>query len=510
MQYRHCFYLSIILLCSLRSKSQDVFTGYYSNYITIGASAVSIDSVNARVVHLRYPVYDVCADSIYNQLIISCRQPGDASTTYLNKGGFAAIEYATDTFHWKNETNMYDLQLAGEHLLVSAERKTIDFHRNLGYDRYHFSRKLVYATPDGNFGLIYDDDNSEVLSVYDITKGVVVYTVTIPRQENWADVTNLNDSTIVIAAAGLHGLNVHSGLIWTYDMKTAVPANGAMVFSPALPSNLKKTGNGKLTATNDAFITQVSSNILVKNNHIYFANGQKALCLNLDGSIVWECDLRDYDPAKMVLNYTEQGIVLVNFGLGVHSGNFVILNSPFVLMLNHQTGEIIDQYGLSELGNLIDFMYSSRGWSFGGKNTIIEIRSNEGLYKSVIPVDEHRYGLFKAFINGDTYHTFKEGYHVPLNFIDDQLVYFIADNDKIYGISGDRLVYEYHFNELHRLVMKYNGKNILEGTEQTIITSNNFELLAVIFSADKKIRLRDKLYFFDREQIKIVDLGFLK
>lgn len=505
------FLLSFFIVgCFTQVSAQDVFSGIYTRYETLGASAISIDSISARVTHFRYPIYDACVDTTYNQLLISCRQPGDASTKYLNKGGFASISYAADTFLWKNETNMYDLQIAGDHLLVSSEKKTIDFHRRLGYDRQHFNRPMVHASADGNYALVYANNVDDVLSVFDVHTGSTVYTVTIPRQENWADAVNLNDSIVVIAAGGLHCLNVKRGLLWSYAMKTAVPALGTMVYSPALAASLKKTGNGKITATGDAFITQVSSNILVKNNRIYFANSQKAICVELDGKIVWQCDLSDYEPAKMVLNYTEQGIVLVNFGLGVHSGNFVILNSPFVLQLSNETGEIIDQYGLAELGNLIDFMQGGRGWSFAGRNTIIEIRNRDGLYKSVIPIDQYRYGEFKAFVDGDLYHTLKEGYHVPLNFIDDQLVYFVADNNKVYGISGDRLVYEYHFTELHKLVMKFGNKNILEGLTETLITNHNFEMLAIIYSGDKILQLRDKLYFIDDERLQTVDLSFLK
>lgn len=503
------FSLVFLIFCS-NICAQEVFSGFYSKYSTFGASAISIDSLNARITHFRYPIYDVCADTTYNQVIFSCRQPGDGSTTYLNKGGFAALSYEADTLMWKNETNLYDLQLAGDHLLVSAEKKTVDFHRKLGYDKQHFNKRMVYATPNGNYGLLYENDTDETVSVVDINAGTVVYTVTIPRQENWADVTALSDSTILVAAGGLHCLHVRAGVLWSYALKTAVPAGGAMIYSPAIPSSLRKTGDGKITATGDAFITQLSSNILIRNKKIYFANRQKAICVSEEGKLLWETDLSDYDPAKMVLNFTDKGIVVVNFGLGVHSGNFVILNSPFVLLLTAESGEIVDQYGLSELGNLIDFMQGSRGWSFAGRNTIIEIRNNDGLYKSVIAVDPNRYGEFRSFIDGDLYHTLREGYHVPLNFIDDQLVYFVTDNNKIYGISGDRLMYEYHLTEVHKMVMKYGTKNILEGLSETIITNNNFELLCILFSGDKKLLLRDKLYFIDREQIKIVDLKFLK
>lgn len=485
--------------------SQEVFSQFKVRTFPAGASAISADSLTAKTISLRFPVYDVVADTENQQLIFSCRQPGDGSQSYFNKAGFAALDYKSDTLLWKNETALYDLHLAGKHLIASNEKRAVDFHLQLGYDRQRFEKPLVYITSDGQYGLMYADD-SDALSLVNIATGKTSFTATIPRQENWSDVICPNDSTLLIAAAGLHCLHLKKGLSWSYSFNTAKSLSGPLVYSPANATSLSKTGSPRFTASAETQVTQLSSNILVQNDRIYFANSSRAVCVDFSGKLIWECDLADYDPAKMVLTQTEKGIVLVNFGLGLHSRNYVILNEPFVLMLDQNSGEIIDQYGLAEIGNLIDFTQSSRGLGFAGKNKIVEIRERQGLYKSVIPVDKQRYGDFKQFIDGETFHTFKEGYYVPLNFIDDQLVYFVADNNKVYGISADRLVYEYHFTELHRLVMRHHDHNILEGLDQTLLTSKNFELLGTIFLSDRKILLKDKLYFFEGNRIHVIDL----
>jgi outer membrane protein assembly factor BamB len=500
-----------LLLCGGNLLAQEVFSGYYSKTFTAGASATSIDSLIGTSISFRYPIYDITTDSLNAQVVFSCRQTGEGNQTYLNKGGFASISASADTILWKNETALYDLQVAGKHLLASNEKRSVEFNLTLGYDRQHFDRRISYMTPTGDHALVYLNDKDETLSLVDLNTGLTVYTLTVPRQENWSDVKNLNDSVIIVAAAGLHALDIRHGLLWSIPLRTAVLATGPMIYSPANAQSLSKTGAGKYTATNEAFVTQLSSNILIRDNRIYFANPEKAICVEANGNIKWESDLRDYDPAKMVLEASSKGIMLVNFGLGVHSQNFVILNSPFVLMLDHSNGDVIDQFGLSEIGNLIDFMNSARGFSFGGKTTLVEIRDNgSALYKSVITIDSQRYGQFRRFIDGDQYHTLKEGYHVPLNFIDDQLVYFLADNNKIYGISGERLVYEYHFTELHRLYLKIGDRNILEGLEETIITNRNFELLATINLSDRKFYFQNKLYFIEAEKIHIVDLKQLR
>lgn len=509
---------AILYLCCLLGfasfsvNAQEVFSNFSTSSFTIGASAISIDSITAKTLQVRLPIYDAVSDTNYNQIIFSCRQPGDGSQTYLNKAGFASLSYNGDTLNWKNETGLFDLEIAGQHLMASADRRSLDFDLHFGFDRERFDKRITYLSQDGNYALVYLNDRDETLSVMDVNVGTVIYTVTIPRQENWSDVKAINDSLIVIAASGIHCLHLRNGLQWSYVLKTGLVASGPMVYSPAIPSSLHKTGSARFTATSDELVTQLSSNILIDGEKIYFANSQKMMCINANGKLEWQTDLSDYEPAKMVLEKSEKGIVLVNFGLGVHIQNFVILNDPFVLLIKEKDGEIIDQYGLSEVGSLVDFMQTNRGFSFGGKSSIVEIQKegSEGLYKKIVPIDNQRYGVFLSFIDGDLYHTFREGYHVPLNFIDDQLVYFRADNNKIYGISGDRLMYEYHFTELHRQILRFGDKNLLEGLHETIITSRNFELLATIYLADRKILLRDKLYFFDDDKIHVIDLNFLK
>lgn len=508
MNIKTLLYLSALILQN-SVWAQDVFSRFSISKHIIGSSAISTDSLPAKTINLRFPVYDVVPDPVNKQLIFSCRQPGEGTQAYLNKAGFAALGYDSDTLEWRNETALYDLFIAGSHVIASSEKRSVDFHLKLGYDRQRFEKPLSYITQDGNNGLLYADA-SDVLSLVNIGTAATVFTMNIPRQENWSDVRQLNDSIILIAASGLHCVNIKQGLLWSFSMKTASPVTGPLAYSPANPRSLSKTGSARFTATSEALITQMSSNILIYGDKIYFANAKKALCLDLAGTIFWECDLSDYDPAKMILTPNEKGIVLVNFGLGLHSQNFVIMNEPFVLMLDQTNGEIVDQYGLSEIGNLIDFAQNARGLGFGGRNKIVEIRDRNVLFKSVIDVDKQRYGDFKTFIDGDLYHTFKEGYHVPLNFIDDQLVYFVADNNKVYGISGDRLVYEYHFTELHKLALKYENKNILEGLGETIVTSKNFELLGTIFLSERKLLFLDKLYFFEGNRIHMVDLRMIR
>jgi hypothetical protein len=237
---------------------------------------------------------------------------------------------------------------------------------------------------------------------------------------------------------------------------------------------------------------------------------QQAICVDLRGKTIWNIDLSDYSPAKTLLTVAPEGLYLVNFGLAVHSGNYVVINTPYLLTIDTARGELVDQYDLKDIDNLADFMQSSRGLSFGGKEKILEMTRSSGFSKVTIPLSKIRYGAFSEFIDGYEYYCLLEGHYVPLNLNNDQIVYFLADNNKIYGLEGGNLLYEYHFTELFRLIYKYGDKRILSGLTSTVITDRNFELLGSLRISEKNLLLKDKLYFFEDEKIHIVDLRTIR
>src|SRR5690606_30323009 len=122
---------------------------------------------------------------------------------------------------------------------------------------------------------------------------------------------------------------------------------------------------------------------------------------------------------------------------------------------------------------------TSRSLIFAGKDGILEVIPGKPQLKTVMSLG-NKYGEFVEFINGDEYYVLKEGYFVPLNFINDNPIYFRADNNKIYGLMGEELTYEYHFTELYKLDRKYRNKTILTNPQKTLITNGIFELLYTI------------------------------
>ncbi|MDI1355887.1 MAG: hypothetical protein PSX36_13275 [bacterium] len=502
--------ITFLFIC--RVSAQLNINGVYSTTGTVGWSAISVDSLRAKTFHFIYPVFDCAPDTLYKQVIFSTRQKGENNEeVYFNKGGFLSIADSGDSLKWKNESALFDLALPGSNLLVSSESRTIKFNRDFGYDETRFNSKIIYTVPSGNLGFTYAKPGTSTLSCVDLMNGNTRWTANVPSREDWVDVTPLNDSVIIIAANGLHAVNINSGLLWSVPFQTAHTNTGTLVYSAAKHKSIQQLSTHIATSVDDNLITQLASNILIANQRIYIASKDGIMAFSFGGELKWKTDLSDYSPSKTFLIISDSTLLLVNFGIAKHGTNFVTHGLPFVLDITCARGEIVDQHNLGDIRNLADFMISKRGLSFGGKQTILEI-SGMGAedVQTKIPLNITAYGQFVEFVDGDSYYVLKEGYFVPLNFIDDQLIYLKADNNKIYGVQSNKLVYEYHFSDLYRFDKRIGDRTILVGLTETIVTNKNFELLGTLKLASRNVALGNKLYFIDNEKVHIVNLNDIR
>ncbi len=506
----------VIMLCVCAAFSMKVFSQMQASSIKItttqvGVSAISINSIVAKTFNLTYPFYDYVADTLSNQLFFSARQQGESSSSsFLSRGIFAALSATKDSIRWLNESSLYDVNVSGNNLLLSNEVKTVRYNKTHGYDELKYDSKVIYTVPKYNRGFMYDRNVDNVLHCVNLSMGSTSWTCNIPKSEDWVDTQFLNDSVLLIAAGGLHAVSVKSGLQWSFPLQTAIKTNRSFIYSNAKYLTIQKISTLTKTSKEDNQVSQIASNILKDDNLIYFAAKDKLIAVTHTGKQVWEVDLRNYPTSKMYISKTDSALILVNFGLATHSNNFVTWGKPFIITVEPFSGKIMTQFDLSNIENLADFVKTDKALIFASKDGIQEARPGNTDLKTVIELSTHKYGQFVEFINGNEYYVLKEGYFVPLNFINDNLIYFRADNNKIYGLEGEDLKYEYHYTELFKLDKKFNGKTILTNSEKTLITNGVFELLFTINLADKNIILNNRMYFLGNHKIHVIHMEDMK
>ncbi len=498
-----------VLICKFLTAQQPV-KRITTGTASIGLSAISVNTIVAKTYNFAYPLYNYGADSLSGRFFFSTRQKTDAGTQYTSKGFIGAFDMAADSADWLFESNYYELNQWGGALYFSNDVRTTRYNKLHGFEELKQPR-LLYAMPQLNKGFLYNDAESETVNCVSLSDGAVHWSANIPRNENWVDVKPWQDSLLLVAAGGLYAIEPCSGLRWHYPLITSVKVTQPLTHSLANNNPaIRKVSKSIKTSAGENSVTELSSNILAGNGTVYFASKEKIIAVAADGRLLWETALDSFPVSKMYLDKRGDALVLINFGLARYADSYVIYGKPFVLNIDAQSGKIKSQCDLSPIENLVDFTIRREALIFAGKNAVLRVQEGKDKVDTLMMLDVPKYGSFGEFIDGSRYYLEKEGFYVALNFINDNLIYFKADNNKIYGMDKNTLTYECHFNEIYRLEKKTADKLILASENKSLIVSSNFDLLFVFNLADKPVVMGNRIYFVGDQQIQSVNMKELK
>jgi outer membrane protein assembly factor BamB len=478
--------------------------------VTIGNSAISINTIQAHRMDFEFPIREYAYDSVTKLFFVSGSQKNEQYSQSMQRNFFAAVDDKTEKIKWFNESSLSRLDLVSSQLILSNENRSVRFNKSAGYDEIHYPAKMHFFIPGTNLGLAYSKGSLDTVLCVEMKSGEILWKAPLSGNEDWVDYCMLDSSTLLIAAAGIHAFNIQKGLLWFQPLETSKLTNKSLVYSLMKSKTLESVSKVVHTSTDENIVSQLASNIFVNNNKVFIAAHNKCLALDKNGNEIWSQDLRNYPASKMLLAANDSELVLVNFGLALHSNRFINWGKPFMITLDPDNGNIIHQYDLSKIENLADYIKIGNDLVFAGKDEIVKASPGEDELRSVLNLSESKYGKFTEFINGNEFYAFKEGYYVPLNFINDNLIYFKTDNNKIYGIDGDIIQYEYHFTDLYQLKAKHQGKTILSNGKSMLITSVNFELLFELNISDPLVFSDDKIYFIGENSLTILNMADLK
>jgi hypothetical protein len=503
-----------ILLClvSLQLFQQSA-VNYYKTYNTpIGTSAISINTLSAKTFSFSHPVYKMAADSSTGNLIVSTRQKDASGKSYTNKGFHLTIKQNDSACCLLEDTKL-DIQLSGEHLILSNDKRSSRFNKTLGYEQVEFPSKIIYTIEKNNSGLTYNpaikSGTETALSCIQLGDGAVIWSAPVTGASDWNDVAHLNDSTILIAAGGLHAVNIHKGLVWSYPLTTFVKTDKPLTYSAFNKNTYDKNHEGIITSKEENKITQISSSILIGSNAIYFAAKDRIIALDKTGKLLWQSELSKYPVSRCILQEIKDNIVLVNLGVAQYNDNTVLCGKPFVMAFNKHSGSVTLNMNDEFSGSLTDVTVFKNTILIGDKSLVMEV-NEEARVNPILNLYEPKFGRLLEFINGNDYYVEKEGYYVSLNFINDNVVYFKTDHGKVFGMDKGGIEYEYHFTELYKINKTMGGKKLLSQKNKTILVSENFELLHTFTTGEPAVVLKDRIYFADGKQLFVIDVNNLK
>lgn len=511
MKNKKQYLIAFTLLLQFSITNSIAQESYYpKSYINnIGTSAISINTLTAKTYSFSHLIYDIKLDSLSKQVYVTTRKKDPSGKLYTNVGMFVGINTINDSLKWFKNITQFEIDVDGEFLFASDTKKTSRYNKTFGYEQFQFPSKIIYTIQKNNFGLMYNPSSKDELTCVKLQDGALKWKAIIPSQQNWNDVNYLNDSTLIIAANGLHAVNINTGLLWSYSFNTVQKNNKPLVFSYINDDKVKKEFHSVKTSNIEGQISGISSNILINDTLIYFASKDKFICISQSGKLQWEKALDESISSQMLLSKINSDIILLNTGIAQYNDFSVMYGKAYAMSVNANSGSQ-NYKNNSSIDNLADYCNFKSDLIFANKTNIAQTNIANTSMESIIEITERQFGKFLEFIDGNKYFVEKEGFFVPLNFINDNVIYFRTDNDKVYGVAKNNVEYEYHYTELYKLNNSIEDKKIITQRNKSIVISKNFELL-FNFNIDVPCYVLDnKIYFVKDQYLHIINYSDLK
>ena len=500
--------LVIFILAFSILRSQDL-SGSYKVLSTDLGQLYDGSQITVKTYSFNYSIYDKQIDTVRKSVYFTVREKDASGKFYRNNGYQFSFDIKKDTINWVNDVRKFDIaQNMHEDLIISSEVATSKFNKNTGLEQFQHSTRLVYTDEKHKVGLTYSiptkPTDKKVLRGVNIDSGTQLYSVDIPNDFDWVEALKANDSILLISSSGLYGLNIRTGIVWSVSDVTGEKNKQKLIQSIMNPNAFRVRQNSFLPCSSDDVVTQICSNILIEGETVYFAGRNTLFSIALNtGKVNWQLDISKFTVSKSALFIQNGKLYMLNLGVASFKENQIVYGAPFFLQADINTGAINFNNPLPMFAYPVDFQIGN-DLALAGKNNLYFINMNDGKFFNEIDVNELRYGNFSEFVSGNDYYVEKEGYFVPLNFINDNVVYFHSSHGKVYGVEGGRIQYEYHESELYKYDTKFNGFKLIEQKFKTYVLNQNFELVAVLDMEDPATITKDKLYFFSGRKLHIL------
>lgn len=117
-----------------------------------------------------------------------------------------------------------NLKLFSKTMIFTVSNKSYCLDINTGNELWEVKNNIYLVSPIDNIGFGYNlkglKVNSNEFEGIDLNNGQVLWKRELNGEYGWNDVFYTNDSTLVVAAAGLHSLDTKTGKGWDYNTIT--------------------------------------------------------------------------------------------------------------------------------------------------------------------------------------------------------------------------------------------------------------------------------------------------
>lgn len=288
----------------------------------IGENYITGDSIMVREYIFPGHIYDYRVDTACRRLFASLRERNRKGNRWTTAGTLVAYDLAGHKVNWtKNITySEQGLMHAGELVTVSNNNyQPVCLNAVTGRPECTLANPVFCLNGELRRGFGMNSPRNKIQCM-DMCGGSVLWEKRLEGAYGIDGVRFLNDSTILISAAGLHAFDLRHGGGWDYNAKTGIKDYTEAAVVSALGVVAAATLGVGVMAYGYNILQGLSSNTLIADNDIYFSDMNRLSCFGTDGTVEW---YRTFDKnvlSKSYLSLRGDTLVMVNLGYGYYNG----------------------------------------------------------------------------------------------------------------------------------------------------------------------------------------------
>lgn len=468
----------------------------------IGKQLLTNKDVIAKEIVFSEDIYDTHIDTVNNYLTVKLRSKSKSGKSLKNKGNFILIDLDDTKIKWSKRINyqMGGIMQFNSFLIQIIAGDSYSMNYENGEKLWLIKNAFYHIEPYQMIGLGYKlnslNGNSDMLEGIDLTDGHKMWKREINREYSWNDVLHLNDSTLLIAAAGLHTVNLNNGKGWDYNTKT-----GAKDYTGTIAANAAGLALGALTGTfvfttgGQNTVSGVVSNVLVDSTDIYFASKEKIARLDYNGQEIWSTPLQKDLVSNSSIFTRDSILYMINKGYASMGYRQIDFGKPFIAAFDANTGE---QIYLNTINNkneeVVSFEKDKDTLTLIFKHKIAKYLMGDGSLLNEKYFKPETYGQLEYFIDSLVY-ICSDSTFTGLHSLDATKKYLYTDIGKTLVLNHNlEVVNEIDTEKLYVCYLQENDYKFIAKGRKTIVLDKHNKCVASFDISRSTKKVGSKLY----------------
>ncbi|MBN2777948.1 MAG: PQQ-binding-like beta-propeller repeat protein [Bacteroidales bacterium] len=475
-----------------------------------------IDSTEIKGIEYVFPerIHETFLDTTNGFLTVQLR--GLRKEKWLsNKGNILQYDLNNKNLLWSKKIayQTSSLQQFSNTMILMVANKSNCLDTRTGNEIWEVKNNIYYVDPVGNIGVGYRFKNSagysNELEGIDLKSGNVIWKRGLNREYGWNDILYINDSTMIVVAAGLHSINIKNGQGWDYNTIT-----GKKDYTGTAAANAVGVAAGLLTgtfvmSTGHNLVRDLVSNSLVDSSYIYFASKEQLSKIDKQtGKIAWKYSFPNDLASKSSIFMNDSVVFMVNKGYAFMGYRQLDFGKPFIAAFDRETGK---QKYLTLINvkkdPILGFQILQEEVYLVFKNRIAKysIQTGNQILEKEFP--ENNFGDLKYFVGNQVYTTNENDDLVSLPQSDTSKVFVFTNQRKTLSVDNQLNVTDtIDYEDLGIYYLRTADLKFISQNKQTLIINNDGKRIAEIEATTNAFLIGETLYDKRDNNFVAVDL----